>query len=392
MDCRNIDNGNVIIKSNSYVDQPYIIDTGDAWLACVTAGSGHEGQPGQHVITLRSRDRGRTWGEKAQVESPDMPESSYAVMHRCAGGRIYCFYNYNAGNLRAVRADADVYPGGQCPRVDSQGHFVYKYSDDGGRSWSERRYKIEMRLFDVDLGNAYGGEILFFWNVGKPFVSAEGLLVPVTKIGGFGRGFMYDTEGALLLCRNIETESDPDKLLWETLPDGPHGIKAPRGITRVSEEHSYVTLSDGGIFCVFRTTSSQPWCAYSGDGGHSFGAPRPLTYFDGSPVYNPRAANFIWKCKNGRYLYWHHNHNGNDFTGRNPVWLSGAVEYMTGEGSCLKFSYPEVLLYSHDREARFSYPDMIEYDGDCYFTESDKTCARIHRADSEILARLWRFG
>lgn len=152
---------------------------------------------------------------------------------------------------------------------------------------------------------------------------------------------MYKTEGVLLKCDNINTEKDAAKLHWETLPDGEHGIKVPREVSDVSEEHSFVTLSDGSIFCVFRTVSGNSYCAYSRDKGHTFTAPEKMTYADGHPMRHPRAANFIWKCQNGKYLYWYHNHGGKTYDDRNPVWLSGAVEYATADGMRLKFSQAE---------------------------------------------------
>ncbi|MGH9626783.1 MAG: exo-alpha-sialidase, partial [Bryobacteraceae bacterium] len=60
-DWRNITSG-WIIPDESYADQPYIVKTDDgAWLTVLTTGSGHEGAGGQHVISVRSTDRGRTW-------------------------------------------------------------------------------------------------------------------------------------------------------------------------------------------------------------------------------------------------------------------------------------------------------------------------------------------
>ena len=31
-------------------------------------------------------------------------------------------------------------------RVDEIGHFVMRYSDDGGKSWSAQRYEVRMRM------------------------------------------------------------------------------------------------------------------------------------------------------------------------------------------------------------------------------------------------------
>ena len=51
--------------------------------------------------------------------------------------------------------------GGRRPvkRVDSLGHFVFKYSDDGGRSWSKRRFDIPLRRFRCDLESDLSGSL-----------------------------------------------------------------------------------------------------------------------------------------------------------------------------------------------------------------------------------------
>lgn len=99
--------------------------------------------------------------------------------------------------------------------------------------------------------------------------------------------------------------------------------------------------------------------------------------------------NFIWKCQNGKYLYWYHNHGGKTYDDRNPVWLSGAVEYAAADGMRLKFSQPEILLYDPDVMIRMSYPDMIEEGGTYYFTETQKCLARTHKAETSLIEGLW---
>lgn len=389
MDNRNLQSG-IRILDCGYSDQPYIIKTDDgAWLMTVTVSNGVEGTSGEHVISARSVDMGKTWTDIVDISSPGNPESAYSVLYKTRYGRIYCFYNYNADNLRAVKADDPPWENGLCERVDTQGHFVFKYSDDHGRTWSEKWYDIPMRLFEVDRKNPYGGNILFFWNVGKPFTLNSSVYVPVYKIGGFGEFFMYDSEGALLCCDNIETEKNPEALKWITLPDGEHGIKAPRELTHVSEEHSFVVLSDGSIFCVFRTTTGNPWCSYSRDRGHSFSKPEIMRYADGRPIRHPRAANFIWKCENGKYLYWFHNNGGNGFDDRNPVWIAGAIEYKAEDGMRLKFSQPEILLYDMDPLVCMSYPDLVEEEGLYFITETQKSIVRIHQVDNGLIEGLW---
>ena len=80
-DIRNIRTGRTI-PTETYSDQPYIVKTADgAWLCVVTTGAGREGQSGQHVVTVRSSDEGRTWSAPVDVEPADGPEASYAVLN-----------------------------------------------------------------------------------------------------------------------------------------------------------------------------------------------------------------------------------------------------------------------------------------------------------------------
>ncbi len=395
VDWRNITTGREI-PTETYCDQPYIVKTDDgAWLCCVTTGSGLEGQPGQHVVTLRGHDCGQTWEAPVSVEPSGGPEASYAVMLKVPpncplSGRIYIFYNHNTDNVREVIADvSESTPEGICRRVDSLGHFVFKFSDDGGKSWSPERYDIPQRSMDIDLRNPYGGSLKFFWNVGKPFSYADAAFVSLHKVGGFGHGFFTRSEGVLLKSDNLFYERNPEKITWETLPDGDFGLRTPSGGGPVSEEQSYAVLSDGSFYCVYRSIDGHPVYAYSRDGGHTWTPPQYKRFADGRLMKHPRAANFVWKCHNGRYLYWFHNHGGSWYDDRNPVWLCGGVEVDSPEGKIIQWSQPEIVLYDDDPFIRMSYPDLVEQNGDYYLTETQKDIARIHRIDPELVNGLW---
>lgn len=389
-DPRHLANGREI-PTETYGDQPYVVVTADGgWLCVLTTGAGREGEPGQHVVAMRSTDQGRTWSAPVALEPPDGPEASYAVLLATPTGRVYCFYNHNSDNLREVLADDPPFAGGVCRRVDSQGYFVCKYSDDGGRTWSPRRYPIPVREMDIDRRNPYGGAVRFFWNVGRPYVHAGAAYVPLIKVGGFGEGFFTRTEGVLLRSPNLLTETDPERFAWETLPEGDFGLRTPPGGGRIAEEQSYSVLGDGSFFAVYRTVDGHPACSYSRDGGRTWEEPRYLTYADGRPVKHPRAANFAWRCSNGKYLYWFHNHGGRDYEDRNPVWLCGGVEAEGPTGKVLRWSQPEVVLYDDDPYVRISYPDLIEDSGRYFLTETQKDIARVHELDPALLAGLWR--
>jgi hypothetical protein len=397
-DLRHISHG-LEIPTESYSDQPYLVQTDDgAWLCCVTTGPGEEGLDGQRVITMRSTDCGKTWSEPLPLEPGDKRENSYAVMLKAPSGRVFIFYNHNTDNVRELlrHDNHDV-----MKRVDSLGHFVFKFSDDHGVTWSDHRYDIPFRLFQCDRENVNGGKVCFFWNVGKAFVRQGKAYVPLTKVGKMGDGFFAQSEGALLVSDNLLTEPDPAKAKWQTLPDGDFGLRTPPGGGPISEEHSFCVLSDGSICAVYRTIDGHPVESYSRNGGHTWSEPRYKRFSDGRLMKHPRAANFAWRCGNGRYLYWFHNHggsvmraqHGNNDTGayqnRNPVWLSAGIEMDTPTGREIAWSEPEVVLYDHDPMIRMSYPDLLEQDGKYYLTETQKDIARLHEIPADRLNAMW---
>lgn len=399
-DWRHLSNG-LVIPDEAYADQPYVVKTNDgAWLMVMTTGKGLEGEGGQHVISARSMDQGRTWERAVDVEPADGPEASYAVLLKIPSGRIFVFYNHNTDNVRQVIGDKPAYIDGFVKRVDSLGHFVFKYSDDHGRSWSAKRYDIPMRDFEIDRKNPYGGKLKYFWNVGKAFLHKNAGYVPLHKVGGFGEGFFTSSEGVLLRSGNILSERDPAQIRWETLPDGDVGIRAPAGGGPIAEEQSFTELSDGSLFCVFRTIDGHSAFTYSRDGGKTWEPTQYMRYADGRLMKHPRAANFAWRCENGKYLYWFHNHGGRfirehpnrrtiAYNERNPVWLSGGVEADSPNGKIIRWSQPEIVLYDDDPMIRMSYPDLVEDGGKYFVTETQKDIARVHELDSALLQGLW---
>ena len=385
------------IPSEGYADQPYVVRTDDgAWLCTMTTGCGEEGAHGQHVISMRSTDRGRTWGDRVDVEPAEGPESSYSVLLKTPTGRIYCFYNHNTDNIREVLCEDGVT---SFSRVDSLGHYVFKYSDDHGRSWSDKRTEVPVREFACDRENIYGGKLRFFWNVGRPLIAGDCAYLVLHKVGAMGAGFFAKSEGCFLRSDNILTERDPKKIIFETLPKGDTGLRAPAGGGRVAEEQSVVQLSDGSLFCVYRTVDGWPACAYSRNAGKKWTSPAYLTYGQGKRrVKHPRAANFVWKCSNGFYLYWFHNHGGDfiqadkgvdPYEDRNPAWLMAGKEVDTSRGRRIEWSQPEILLYDDDPYIRMSYPDMIEEDGSFWITETQKNIGRVHEVDPTLLDGLF---
>lgn len=400
-DSRHISNG-WNIPSEGYADQPYIVKTDDgAWLCVMTTGKRQEGGTGQHVVSMRSSDRGRTWSKPVDIEPANGPEASYAVLLKVPSGRIYAFYNHNTDNVREVKREDQ----GVIQRADSLGHYVFKFTDDGGRTWSAKRYDVPIREFDCDRTNVYGGKLRFFWNVGRPLILGDAAIMVLHKVGAMGNGFFAQSEGAFFKSQNILTERDPEKLTFETLPDGDIGLRTPTGGGRVAEEQSMVALNDGSLYCVYRTVDGWPASAYSRDGGHTWTPPAYASYTPGGRrIKHPRAANFAWRCANGKFLYWFHNHGGPfirqmavDLSGatgspyhdRNPVWLAAGVERDSPSGKVIHWSQPEILIYDDDPFILISYPDLVEDGGNYYVTETQKNLGRVHELPKPLLDGLF---
>lgn len=388
-DPRDIRNG-WMIPDEGYCDQPYVVVTDQGhWLCTMTTGAGIEGQPGQHIVATISHDRGQTWSDLIPIEPGNGPEASWVMPLKVPGGRVYAFYTYNAQNLREVPSN---HPN-VGKRVDTLGSYMFKYSDDGGLTWSAERYEIPMRLMRIDRGNMTGGEVLFFWGVGKPITFGDLAYFGFAKVGKWGLpGGMVESQGVFMRSDNILSEADPSRIRWELLPEGDEGLRAPKG--PVSDEANLVALSDGSLFATYRTIDGYPCHAYSRDGGRTWTPSAYMTYRPGSRrVKHPRAANFVKKFANGKYLYWFHNHGGesihregwNPYQGRNPVWICGGIE----RDGFIHWTEPEILLYDEDPDVRISYPDFVEDGGQIYVTETQKEIARVHEIDPSLLDDLW---
>ena len=383
-DWREITAGRVI-PDEEYVDQPYLIRCDDgAWLCLLTTSRGGEGATTSHVVATRSLDQGRTWSAPVPLEAETPPESAYSTLLKVAGGRIFAFYNHNTANVREIPGENGGKP---VTRVDTLGQFVFRTTDDGGRTWSAQRHVIPVRETQIDRDNVTGGRLRIFWHVGRPLVHGGAVYLPFAKMTGVSN--LSRSESYFVRSDNLLTERDPAKIRWTTLPDGEAGLRAPRGI--IAEEPSLVALSDGTLYCVYRTAAGRPAHATSHDRGHTWSTPAFLTYAPGGrELKHTRAANFVWRTAAGRYLYWYHNHEVPDFTGqRNPAWIAGGREIDTPAGRTLAWTEPEILLHAPEAATRMSYPDLLEDGGRTFVTETQKTVARVHEIPATFLDLLW---
>ena len=388
-DTRDIATG-YVIPDEGYCDQPYVVITKDGnWLCLLTTAGGHEGAANSHVVSTISADQGRTWSKLVELEPVDGPPSVYSLPVVANSGRVYAFYDYNGDSFK-------------CPaRSDCVGWFVYKYSDDNGRTWSKERHRLPMRMTTVDRTNTFDGKVQIFWGIGKPITYDNTMIFAFSKCGKY---LIDRSEGWFYRSDNILTESDPDKIEWQLLPDGDVGLKNP-DYGEVQAEQNIVPMNDGSIYCMYRTAGNHPCHAYSRDGAHTWTMPEYATYTPGGRRFkNSRACPKVWKASNGKYLFWFHHHGAhkNPYRGRNPAWLSGGIE----KDGFIHWSQPEIVLYDTDPKnclfdpktgtpgpgGGMSYPDLIEQDGKYWITETQKTLARVHPIDPTLLEGLWNQG
>ena len=390
-DWRDIVTGSEIPRE-SYSDQPYVVITKDGnWLCVLTTGSENEGTQGQHIISTISSDKGATWSAPVDIEPASGPEASWVMPLAVPSGRVYVFYTYNYENLRFDTKAND--PGYSARRVDTQGKYALKYSDDYGRTWSAERLYIPMREMRIDRENPYGGKLRYFWGVGKPIITPHGVIFGFSKVGKWGTpGLIVTSQSCFMQSPNILSENDPKAIQWNLLPDGDEGLRAPKG--PVAEEVNPVELNDGSLYALYRTIDGYSCHAYSHDRGHTWTPAAYATYTpNGRNIKHPRAATFVKKFSNRHYLMWYHNHAGesmltgpwNPYLNRNPAWVAGGIER---EGH-IYWSQPEILLYDADPKTSMSYPDFVEDGGEFYVTETIKTHARVHHIERSLLEGMW---
>ena len=367
-DPRNLREG-LEIPDQNYADQPYFVVGEDGrWFVVLTTGPGNEGDHGQHIVGAISEDQGKTWSEPVAIEPQAGPEASWGVPFLSKSGRIYVFYTYNDTGISNRRAD-------------TIGAYAFKYSDDFGKTWSER-HRLPMRTTAVDRRNESKGKIIHFWGVDKPKVHGGNVLFAFTKLQGYDFG---NGEGWVFRSNNILTETDVSKIHWEMLPRGEHGIHRP-DFGSTQEENTMVPLDDGSWYMIYRTEKGFAGSTYSHDGGKTWSEPEKAVYRPGGRVIKqPRANIKPWKTSEGKYLLWYHNNSRPGWVGRNPAWLCGGYE----RDGRIYWSEPEIVLYDEDPEVRFSYPDLIEHRGRFWLSETNKLIARTHALDPEMLEGLW---
>lgn len=364
-------------------------------------------------------------------------------------GRIYAFYTFNCNNVTTAPATGE-----RLPNANLLGCWCYRFSDDGGLSWSPDRYNLTaaQAIADIDRSNAWGGAVLEGWSVGKPLIADDNTTVlmqfsKVSSIAGRSEGFFFRSTTALAphtpASGGLGFELVPPQPSDPTAPW--HGLRAITGTH--AEEGSVVQLPRAGSYyavyvplaiasrlhifpsdcssgcqsspfdrltghlCAlgrrFRTTNTFLGAATSVDGvswidgliaRHDRIDYGPAMYLD--KIKQPTGPITPRRFRNGMFLMTVYADQQvypdlYGFGSRNPYWVVPGWE-RTGEAAVL-WGQPEVLLYTlppcEDARCGIGYPDFIETEtGDIFITETDKVKSRVHPLPASFLTQLWQQG
>jgi hypothetical protein len=384
----------------------------NTWIACWTQG-GYEANPDQRVVVARSLDEGRTWGAEIVIEAsaPNYRVPAWIVSYVVPQtGRVYLFYWYNV-NGTPLRDAGDIF---------------FKYSDDDGRTWSDRfRVGVPKTAMDDPIGDIHG------WNFGQPRLLPTGQVLmtyakirrsslypkgwrldaqnqwqpepgtdPATKPANEQGGSPNDwcTEVFFIELSNILTETDPAKLKFRFLPEGGEGLWVPYPETdrHFGQEGTLVGLSGGRLLCVFRSRLGHPFYSISADRGARWSKPEVLRLRPGGEPFNqPCAPCPMSKLPDGRFVFLFHNviPEGGGWYPRDPLWIAVACEAPgETENAGLYFSQPKVVIYNDGvpggpfKDFEIGYPQFYHFGGRNFVAYSNKTCQnRINEVSDALL-------
>lgn len=260
------------------------------------------------VFCRRSPDNGRTWSE---------PETR-ATQERREGGTLRRFYHPGWVDPATGRY-IEFWIQGLLPNDDPldgmrRYQLFYRYSEDGGRSWSAVEPVVhEGAEFSAEhpLPGVYIGKNGFMLGDAtcQPIRVGEEILLPIVIAPLAPDGSLYNPTGAytyhdayVLLGRWRGR-----RLRWRMSEP----IKGdPARTTRGMDEPTLGRLADGRILCVLRGSNDlrpelpgYKWVSFSEDGGRRWSRPEPWTYSNGEPFYSPASCSQLLEHSSGR-LFW----------------------------------------------------------------------------------------
>ena len=284
-------------------------------LIAIWTQSSYDSFGDNHAMIAYSRDEGVSWTEPRYIAGTlpghgiNDKQASWAFPVVSKSGRIYLFYFRETDyvdNHRGISAA-----------------FACMTSDDFGKTWSESTdIPLRMTPFDssaVQNNNIYqlprrlpDGRYLFAYTKWSSY-----LIKP-----RHSKWYEDDAHLYFMRCENLDEDPEPKDLRFTFLPDDENGVGIPNesGDSSCAQEPCWTPLPDGRLFCSLRTAFGYAAYTVSADGGHSWSAPKPIRFSDGSIFVHPLSPCPIYETAPGVYALLFHG-NADEIGGsRNPLY------------------------------------------------------------------------
>ncbi len=362
-----------------------------SWLTTWSQGV-CEGHPDERIVFSISQDMGLSWSAPQVIVASDMQNQEhtpYGIPFVVPStGRIYLFYFLIACTdgpefARRIREndidnETPLYRYRTHP-LHGTGHLHFKYSDDNGKSWSDR-VKIDLPGRDLNvLKDRYYG-----WLNHPPQIMPDGSVI-FTFTNSYRNWRAWQVEAAntnIVRCENIIEENNPEKLIFTLLPEGPHGIRVEAYVHKDNpslnqlsktfggqpdlmmpnfQELTVIPLKSGKWMGVGRCYLGSPAYTISSDCGRTWSHAKPLCYAPGGEsIKHPMTMCPIAKTLDGRIVLLFTNNDGfcngashiwqGDGYTRNPQYISVGLEMEdTEENGGIVFGEPIVLAMVDDK-------------------------------------------
>jgi hypothetical protein len=338
-----------------------------------------ECHPDERIVSSKSIDMGKTWSLPKVIDQSNMEleeRVAYGIPFVVpTTGRIYLFFFIGAnteGKLWAAekRRDWSVrkYP------LHESGILNFRYSDDAGDTWSQR-YPIVLPDRDI---NAIPGRI-HGWLNHSPIILPSGDVIFTSSHLRCGCNTIRNwklgaAEVNVIKCCNILTESDPNKLEFKLLPEGPFGIrtnvkdnwdnphlkrhlKYHNGLQEETlwsfQEMTVIPAPDGRLIGIGRAYLGSPGYTVSHDNGNTWSRSMPLHYApDGEPIRHPMTMCPVAMTSSGKVILMFTDNDGSQ---------RGAEHLWDGDGRTRNPQYFTIgeIIPGEDRNAGLVFGEKI---------------------------------
>lgn len=296
-------------------------------------GASHRSDTTDYVLEMFSHDNGKTWTEPKKV-----------VKSQEKDGNLHTRSTTSTFTDPDRRVTIQVGTETRQDKMVVLTHLkytrpIYRFSFDGGKTWTETKYLIqngdEYDWNHYAEGIVYGKRMAAYPGTGMIKLTSGKWLMPyqTAPLDESGEDF-YNPHGAYGFFNTgvfIGTWNESgDDLIWEKGEELTIDANlSSRGLT----ESGIVQLKDGRVVMTMRGSNSKiedqkgiKWVTVSEDEGKTWATPWELTFDDGSTMYSPASLNRLIRHSNGK-IYWSGNITPKNPSGNMPRYPLQVAEF-----------------------------------------------------------------